>query len=110
MMPITTPVHPDAKADGMMAVGRGVESASRKTLTGVPCKTSIMWSFDAAKGDFLWAKSTVSQNLVHGIDSKGAVTVNQDVLMRDSTRPITSARPMRAGATGRSPPTAPRPM
>ena len=59
MMPITTPVHPDPKAKGMMAMGRNAASASRKTLTGVPCKTSIMWSFDAAKGDFLWAKSTV---------------------------------------------------
>jgi len=83
MMAITTPVHPDAKTKGMMAVGRRVESASRKTLTGVPCKTSIMWSFDEAKGDFLWAKSTVFQNLVNGIDNKGKVTVNPDEVMTD---------------------------
>ena len=74
MMPITTPVHPDPKADGMMAVGRKAATASRRTLTGVPCKTSIMWSFDAAKGDFLWAKSTAVQNLVEEIDNKGLVT------------------------------------
>ena len=83
MMSITTPVHPDTQAKGMMAVGRRAASASRKTLTGVPCKTSIMWSFDAAKGDFLWAKSTVYQNLVNSIDAKGQVTVNPDQLMRD---------------------------
>jgi alcohol dehydrogenase (cytochrome c) len=83
MMPITTPVHPDAKADGVFSVGTGAQSASRKTLTGVPCKTSIMWSFDALKGDYLWAKSTVPQNLVNKIDPKGAVTVNPDKLMRD---------------------------
>jgi alcohol dehydrogenase (cytochrome c) len=83
MMPITTPVHPDPKAKGMMAVGRRAESASRKTLTGVPCKTSIMWSFDAAKGDFLWAKSTVFQNLVSGIDAKGQVTPNPVTLITD---------------------------
>ncbi|HEX4273095.1 MAG TPA: PQQ-binding-like beta-propeller repeat protein [Rhizomicrobium sp.] len=83
MMPITTPVHPDAKADGMMAVGRKADSASRRTLTGVPCKTSIMWSFDAAKGDFLWAKSTAVQNLVAGIDNKGLVKVNEDEVMLD---------------------------
>jgi len=83
MMPITTPVHPDAKAEGMMAVGRHADSASRRTLTGVPCKTSIMWSFDEAKGDFLWAKSTVFQNLVNGIDPKGKVTVNPDEVMTD---------------------------
>ena len=71
MMPITTPVHPDPKAEGMFSVGRGVESASRKTLTGVPCKTCIMWSFDALKGNYLWSKSTVLQNLVAKIDSQG---------------------------------------
>jgi len=83
MMPITTKVAPDPKAQGMMAVGRKAASASRKTLTGVPCKTSILWSFDAAKGDFLWAKSTVYQNLINGIDAKGQVTVNPDQLMLD---------------------------
>jgi alcohol dehydrogenase (cytochrome c) len=83
MMSISTPVHPDPQAKGMMAVGRRAAAANRKTLTGVPCKTSIMWSFDAAKGDFLWAKSTVFQNLVNGIDAKGQVTVNPDQLMRD---------------------------
>ncbi|HWX89023.1 MAG TPA: PQQ-binding-like beta-propeller repeat protein [Rhizomicrobium sp.] len=83
MMPIATPVHPDAGATGMMAMGRRAASAGRKTLTGMPCKTSIMWSFDEAKGDFLWAKSTVFQNLVSGIDAKGQVTVNPDQLMRD---------------------------
>jgi len=83
MMSITTPVHPDTQAKGMMAVGRRAASAGRKTLTGVPCKTSIMWSFDAAKGDFLWAKSTVYQNLVNSIDAKGQVTVNPDQLMGD---------------------------
>jgi alcohol dehydrogenase (cytochrome c) len=86
MMPITTPVHPDPKTKGMMAVGRHADSASRKTLTGVPCKTSIMWSFDAAKGDFLWAKSTVFQNLVNGIDNKGQVTPNPDALIEDLSK------------------------
>jgi len=83
MMPITTAVNPDPRADGMMAVGRGVKSASRRTLTGVPCKTSIMWSFDAARGDFLWAKQTAVQNLVDRIDNKGKVTINRDMVMTD---------------------------
>ena len=86
MMPITTKVAPDPKAKGMMAVGRNAASASRRTLTGVPCKTSIMWSFDAAKGDFLWAKSTVFQNLVKDIDTKGKVTPNPDMFITDYTK------------------------
>jgi alcohol dehydrogenase (cytochrome c) len=83
MMSITTKVAPDPKAKGMMAIGRRAASATRRTLTGVPCKTSIMWSFDAAKGDFLWAKSTVYQNLVKDIDAKGEVTSNPDMFMTD---------------------------
>jgi alcohol dehydrogenase (cytochrome c) len=83
MMPITTKVAPDPKAKGMMAMSRGAASASRRTLTGVPCKTSIMWSFDAAKGDFLWAKSTVYQNMVKSIDAKGQVTANPDMFLTD---------------------------
>lgn len=83
MMPITTKVNPDVKAEGMMAIGRNAASSRRKTLTGVPCKTSIMWSFDAAKGDFLWAKSTAVQNMVERIDEAGLVKVNEEQLMRD---------------------------
>jgi alcohol dehydrogenase (cytochrome c) len=83
MLPITTRVAPDPKAKGMMAIGRKAATASRRTLTGVPCKTSILWSFDAAKGDFLWAKSTVFQNLVKDIDSKGKVTPNPEMFMTD---------------------------
>ncbi|MCX7280658.1 MAG: PQQ-binding-like beta-propeller repeat protein [Alphaproteobacteria bacterium] len=83
MLPITTKVAPDPKAKGMMAIGHKAATASRRTLTGVPCKTSIMWSFDAAKGDFLWAKSTVFQNLVKNIDSKGKVMPNPEMFMTD---------------------------
>jgi alcohol dehydrogenase (cytochrome c) len=83
MMPITTKVAPDPRAQGMMAVGRHAAAPSRKTLTGAPCKTSIVWSFDAARGDFLWAKSTVFQNLVNGIDVRGKVTVNPANVMTD---------------------------
>jgi alcohol dehydrogenase (cytochrome c) len=83
MMPITTEVAPDAKATGMLAVGRKAHAAKRRTLTGVPCKTSIMWSFDETSGAFLWAKSTVLQNFVKSIDAMGKVTVNPGQLMRD---------------------------
>ena len=86
MMPVTTPVNPDPKADGMMAIGRRAAAPSRKTLVGAPCKTSIVWSFDRAKGDFLWAKSTGVQNLVKSIDARGKVTVNPELLMTDLTK------------------------
>ena len=71
MMVINTPVNPDASAAGMLSTNPDARRGPRKTLTGVPCKTGIAWSFDAATGEFLWAKQTVEQNIVAKIDGKG---------------------------------------
>jgi len=81
MMTMTTPVNPDPSV--MLAVNPAARGKPRKTLTGVPCKTAIAWSFDAATGEFLWARSTTEQNLVATIDSKGFVTVNEDVVLKE---------------------------
>ena len=83
MMIVNTPVNPDRNAQGMMAVNPDAKRGMRKTLTGVPCKTGIAWSFDAANGEFLWAKQTAEQNLVTAIGPKGQVSVNEDVVMTD---------------------------
>jgi len=79
MMIINTPVNPSAT--DMLSVNPNARRGPRKTLTGVPCKTGIAWSFDAATGEFLWAKPTTEQNIVARIDPKGLVTVNEDVKM-----------------------------
>jgi alcohol dehydrogenase (cytochrome c) len=81
MMTMTTPVNPDSSV--MLAVNPGARGKPRKTLTGVPCKTGIAWSFDAATGEFLWARATTEQNLVATIDPKGFVTVNEDVVLKE---------------------------
>jgi alcohol dehydrogenase (cytochrome c) len=81
MMIIDTLVNP-ARA-GMLSVNPNAGGGRRKTLTGVPCKTGIAWSFDAATGEFLWAKPTVEQNLVERIDEKGIVTVNEDAVLKE---------------------------
>ena len=81
MMIINTPVNPDAT--GMLAVNPNARRGPRKTLTGIPCKTGIAWSFDAANGEFLWAKPTTEQNLVARIDPKGLVTVNEDAVLKE---------------------------
>jgi len=81
MMTMTTPVNPDPSV--MLSVNPGARGKPRKTLTGVPCKTGIAWSFDAATGEFLWARATNEQNLVAKIDPKGHVTVNEDVVLKD---------------------------
>ena len=83
MMVINTPVNPDANAPGMLATNPNARRGPRKTLTGIPCKTGIAWSFDAATGEFLWAKQTVEQNLVAKIDGKGLVSVNEASVISD---------------------------
>jgi alcohol dehydrogenase (cytochrome c) len=81
MMIIDTLVNP--ARPGMLSVNPNTGGGRRKTLTGVPCKTGIAWSFDAATGEFLWAKPTVEQNLVARIDEKGLVTVNEDSVLKE---------------------------
>lgn len=81
MMIINTPVNPSAT--DFLAMNPNARRGPRKTLTGVPCKTGIAWSFDAATGEFLWAKATSHQNLVAKIDQKGLVTVNEDVVLKE---------------------------
>jgi len=82
MMVINTPVNPDPAA-GLLSANPNARRGPRKTLTGIPCKTGIAWSFDAATGEFLWAKPTVEQNLVAQISPQGQVTVNEDVVLKD---------------------------
>ena len=43
-------------------------NASRKVITGIPGKTGIIWTLDAATGEFLWARETNYQNVIIGVD------------------------------------------
>ena len=81
MMIINTPVNPSAT--DFLSVNPNARRGPRKTLTGVPCKTGIAWSFDAATGEFLWAKPTTEQNIVARIDPKGLVTVNENAVLKE---------------------------
>lgn len=42
----------------------------RKVLTGIPGKTGIIYTLDRKTGEFLWARPTVSQNVLDSIDVK----------------------------------------
>lgn len=81
MMPANIEVQPDAEMDGMLAIGDGVEAGMRRVLLGVPCKTGVMWQFDAETGEFIYARSTVEQNLIDHIDGDGTVHVNEEVVL-----------------------------
>jgi len=53
----------------------------RKVVTGIPGKTGVVYTLDRQSGEFLWARPTVVQNVISGIDpNTGAVTVNEETL------------------------------
>ena len=41
---------------------------TRKVITGIPGKTGLVWTLDAATGEFLWARPTVYQNIMTGLE------------------------------------------
>jgi len=48
-----------------------VPGERRKVITGLPGKPAIVWTLDAATGDFLWAKQTSYQNVIVDVDVRG---------------------------------------
>jgi len=51
----------------------------RKVITGIPGKTGIVYTLDRETGEFLWARPTIVQNVVAGIDgATGKVTNDPD--------------------------------
>ena len=46
-------------------------------MTGIPGKTGVVYTLDRGTGEFLWARSTVRQNVIESIDgATGRVTEN----------------------------------
>jgi alcohol dehydrogenase (cytochrome c) len=54
-------------------------------LTGIPGKTGVVYTLDRETGEFLWARPTVHQTVVAGIDgATGVAKVNPDMLLSKS--------------------------
>ncbi len=67
---VETEVTPDA--DAVTWINPNITSNSRrKVITGIPGKPGIIWTLDAATGDFLWARETNFQNIIIGVDIEG---------------------------------------
>ena len=61
----------------------------RRVMTGIPGKTGIVYTLDRATGEFLWARTTITQNVIASIDgATGAVAIEADALFTaaDQTR------------------------
>jgi alcohol dehydrogenase (cytochrome c) len=60
----------------------------RKVVTGIPGKTGIVWTLDARTGEFLWARPTIYQNIVTGIDVQtGRPLINEDSTPKSVQKP-----------------------
>ncbi len=52
---------------------------TRKVITGIPGKTGVIWTLDARTGEFLWARPTIYQNIMTGVDVQtGRPIINED--------------------------------
>jgi alcohol dehydrogenase (cytochrome c) len=53
----------------------------RRVVTGIPGKTGLVYTLDRATGEFLWARPTITQNVIERIDgATGAVQISADAL------------------------------
>ncbi|MET3926629.1 PQQ-binding-like beta-propeller repeat protein [Devosia sp. 2618] len=84
----TVNVNPSATMEDLQSINPDAAKGERRVLTGVPCKTGTVWQFDAATGEFIYARDTAHQNLIESIDDKGIVTVNEEVVHKEGDAPI----------------------
>ena len=77
---VDTAVAPDASA--VTWINPRVQPGEvRKVVTGIPGKTGVVYTLDRETGEFLWATSTVTQNVISNIDgATGAVTENAELV------------------------------
>ena len=77
---VDTAVAPDASE--VTWINPGIQPGEvRRVVTGVPGKTGVVYTLDRETGEFLWARSTVTQNVISDIDgATGAVTENAELV------------------------------
>ena len=77
---VDTAVAPDAAAVDW--INPGVQPGeTRRVITGIPGKTGVVYTLDRETGEFLWARPTITQNVISHIDgASGAVTENPELI------------------------------
>jgi alcohol dehydrogenase (cytochrome c) len=61
---------------------------TRKVITGIPGKTGIIWTLDARTGQFLWARPTIYQNIITGVDVRtGRPSINEESTPQSTSKP-----------------------
>ena len=79
-MLVDTVVAPDAAA--VPWINPRLEPGERrKVVTGIPGKTGVVYTLDRETGEFLWARPTVTQNVLLEVDGlTGEAKVNPDTV------------------------------
>ena len=77
---VDTAVAPDAAAVDWINP-RVQPGETRRVMTGIPGKTGVVYTLDRETGEFLWARPTITQNVISHIDgASGAVTENPELI------------------------------
>jgi len=77
---VDTAVAPDPAAVSWINP-RLARGEVRRVLTGIPGKTGVVYTLDRETGEFLWARPTVTQNVISAIDgATGEVTENAELI------------------------------
>ena len=93
---VDTAVAPNAR-DVLWINPRVRAGERRKVLTGIPGKTGVVYTLDRQTGEFLWARPTVTQNVISRIDgSTGEVVVNAEAVFTRINQSIVTC----PGSTG----------
>lgn len=78
---VDTVVAPDPSAVAWISP-RARTGGKRRVVTGIPGKTGIVYTLDAATGEFLWARETLHQNVISSIEPEsGRVRVNEELIV-----------------------------
>ena len=85
---VDTAVAPDAAAVDWINPGVQLGEA-RRVITGIPGKTGVVYTLDRETGEFLWARPTITQNVISHIDgASGAVTENPELIFRGAGQQV----------------------
>jgi alcohol dehydrogenase (cytochrome c) len=86
---VDTVVAPDATE--VEWISPFIESGEmRQVVTGIPGKTGLVYTLDRATGEFLWARSTVYQNVISDIDiTSGEAIVNSEAVFTNGEQTLT---------------------
>lgn len=71
---VASEVTPDASAVRWISP-KASGGEARKVVTGVPGSSGLVYTLDAKTGEFLWARETVSQNVVGDLDKQSGQAV-----------------------------------